>query len=169
MVLGVSWPCTLSTWWGLLGVQTERVENQDHDHSITSKINLVDLAGSERQSQAQTSGERLRVKTLTALHWWMAVCCSLYWVGPGHVIIGSLDQNSAWDNCWNGTTICIVLILRVSVGACSWNIHCFVTYYVVTLTLPQFVLIYRFSATDMHDFLFVFVNIVRSELQIFIR
>ena len=41
--------------------QTERVENQDHDHSITSKINLVDLAGSERQSQAQTTGERLRV------------------------------------------------------------------------------------------------------------
>ncbi|KAK7095052.1 hypothetical protein V1264_006513 [Littorina saxatilis] len=44
----------------LTQTKTERVENQDHDHSITSKINLVDLAGSERQSQAQTTGERLR-------------------------------------------------------------------------------------------------------------
>nr|KAG5712585.1 hypothetical protein BaRGS_011559 [Batillaria attramentaria] len=44
----------------LTQTRTERVEGQDHDHSITSKINLVDLAGSERQSQAQTSGERLR-------------------------------------------------------------------------------------------------------------
>ena len=41
--------------------QTERLEGKDHDSSINSKINLVDLAGSERQSQAQTSGERLRV------------------------------------------------------------------------------------------------------------
>ena len=43
-------------------LQTEELEGQEHDHSITSKINLVDLAGSERQSQAQTSGERLRVR-----------------------------------------------------------------------------------------------------------
>ena len=46
-------------------IQTEELEGQEHDHSITSKINLVDLAGSERQSQAQTSGERLRVSTRT--------------------------------------------------------------------------------------------------------
>ena len=44
-----------------LHLQTEEIEGIQHDHSITSKINLVDLAGSERQSQAQTSGERLRV------------------------------------------------------------------------------------------------------------
>ena len=46
-----------------LHLQTEEIEGIQHDHSITSKINLVDLAGSERQSQAQTSGERLRVGT----------------------------------------------------------------------------------------------------------
>ena len=46
----------------LVYLQTEELEGQEHDHSITSKINLVDLAGSERQSQAQTSGERLRVR-----------------------------------------------------------------------------------------------------------
>ncbi|XP_046376200.2 kinesin-like protein KIF14 [Haliotis rufescens] len=40
--------------------RTERLEGQDHDSSVNSKINLVDLAGSERQSAAQTSGERLR-------------------------------------------------------------------------------------------------------------
>ena len=44
-----------------LHLQTEEIEGIQHDHSITSKINLVDLAGSEMQSQAQTSGERLRV------------------------------------------------------------------------------------------------------------
>lgn len=44
-------------------LQTEILEGQQHDHSMTSKINLVDLAGSERQSLAQTSGERLRVGT----------------------------------------------------------------------------------------------------------
>ncbi|XP_052214785.1 kinesin-like protein KIF14 isoform X2 [Dreissena polymorpha] len=44
----------------LTQTKTETLEGQVHDHSITSKINLVDLAGSERQSQAQTSGERLR-------------------------------------------------------------------------------------------------------------
>ncbi|KAL5013073.1 hypothetical protein ScPMuIL_011624 [Solemya velum] len=44
----------------LTQTKTEAIEGQQHDHAITSKINLVDLAGSERQSQAQTSGERLR-------------------------------------------------------------------------------------------------------------
>uniref|UniRef100_A0A4W6D6W3 Kinesin-like protein KIF14 n=1 Tax=Lates calcarifer TaxID=8187 RepID=A0A4W6D6W3_LATCA len=39
---------------------TEFVEGEEHDHSITSKINLVDLAGSERCNSAQTSGDRLR-------------------------------------------------------------------------------------------------------------
>uniref|UniRef100_A0A3B5L9S1 Kinesin-like protein n=1 Tax=Xiphophorus couchianus TaxID=32473 RepID=A0A3B5L9S1_9TELE len=33
---------------------------EEHDHSISSRINLVDLAGSERCRTAQTSGERLR-------------------------------------------------------------------------------------------------------------
>ncbi|XP_034738211.1 kinesin-like protein KIF14 [Etheostoma cragini] len=40
--------------------QTEFVEGEEHDHSITSKINLVDLAGSERSNSAQTSGDRLK-------------------------------------------------------------------------------------------------------------
>ncbi|XP_070765360.1 kinesin-like protein KIF14 [Enoplosus armatus] len=40
--------------------QTEFVEGEEHDHSITSRINLVDLAGSERCKSAQTSGDRLR-------------------------------------------------------------------------------------------------------------
>ncbi|ESO86352.1 hypothetical protein LOTGIDRAFT_167164 [Lottia gigantea] len=40
--------------------KTERIEGTDHEHCTNSKINLVDLAGSERQSQAQTTGERLR-------------------------------------------------------------------------------------------------------------
>lgn len=44
--------------------QTEFVEGEEHEHSITSRINLVDLAGSERSSSAQTSGDRLRVRTL---------------------------------------------------------------------------------------------------------
>ncbi|WAR12783.1 KIF14-like protein [Mya arenaria] len=44
----------------LTQTKTETLEGQLHDHSTTSKINLVDLAGSERQSQAHTSGERLR-------------------------------------------------------------------------------------------------------------
>ncbi|XP_025113776.1 kinesin-like protein KIF14 isoform X3 [Pomacea canaliculata] len=44
----------------LTQTRIERVDGKDHDHAINSKINLVDLAGSERQSQAQTSGERLR-------------------------------------------------------------------------------------------------------------
>ena len=48
----------------ICSLQTEVLEGQEHDHSITSKINLVDLAGSERQSLAQTSGERLRVGTV---------------------------------------------------------------------------------------------------------
>ncbi|XP_069377966.1 kinesin-like protein KIF14 [Paralichthys olivaceus] len=40
--------------------KTEFVEDEEHDHSITSRINLVDLAGSERCKSAQTSGDRLR-------------------------------------------------------------------------------------------------------------
>ncbi|XP_041648181.1 kinesin-like protein KIF14 isoform X2 [Cheilinus undulatus] len=40
--------------------QTEFVEGEEHDHSITSRINLVDLAGSERCRSAQTTGDRLR-------------------------------------------------------------------------------------------------------------
>ncbi|XP_069558309.1 LOW QUALITY PROTEIN: kinesin-like protein KIF14 [Brachyistius frenatus] len=40
--------------------KTEFVEGEEHDHSITSRINLVDLAGSERCNSAQTSGDRLR-------------------------------------------------------------------------------------------------------------
>ncbi|XP_015210921.2 kinesin-like protein KIF14 [Lepisosteus oculatus] len=40
--------------------KTEFVEEEEHDHTITSRINLVDLAGSERCSTAQTSGDRLR-------------------------------------------------------------------------------------------------------------
>lgn len=41
--------------------QSELVEGEEHEHSITSKINLVDLAGSERCNSAMTSGDRLRV------------------------------------------------------------------------------------------------------------
>ncbi|GFR85480.1 kinesin-like protein KIF14, partial [Elysia marginata] len=44
----------------LTQTKTETIEGQGHDHSVNSKINLVDLAGSERQSQANTSGDRLR-------------------------------------------------------------------------------------------------------------
>lgn len=40
--------------------KTELVEGEEHDHSITSKINLVDLAGSERCCSAKTSGDRLK-------------------------------------------------------------------------------------------------------------
>ncbi|KAM6921415.1 kinesin-like protein KIF14 [Xenentodon cancila] len=40
--------------------KTEFVEGEEHDHSITSRINLIDLAGSERCNAAQTSGDRLR-------------------------------------------------------------------------------------------------------------
>ncbi|XP_061739305.1 kinesin-like protein KIF14 [Nerophis ophidion] len=40
--------------------KTEFVAGEEHDHSITSRINLVDLAGSERSNSAKTSGERLR-------------------------------------------------------------------------------------------------------------
>lgn len=46
-------------------VQTEFVEGEEHEHSITSRINLVDLAGSERCNSAQTSGDRLKVHTHT--------------------------------------------------------------------------------------------------------
>lgn len=44
----------------LTQTKTELVEGEEHDHTITSRINLVDLAGSERCASAQTSGERLR-------------------------------------------------------------------------------------------------------------
>uniref|UniRef100_A0A8C5DQZ5 Kinesin-like protein KIF14 n=1 Tax=Gouania willdenowi TaxID=441366 RepID=A0A8C5DQZ5_GOUWI len=40
--------------------KTEFVEGEEHDHSVTSRINLVDLAGSERCNSAQISGDRLR-------------------------------------------------------------------------------------------------------------
>ncbi|XP_051551445.1 kinesin-like protein KIF14 [Myxocyprinus asiaticus] len=40
--------------------KTEFVEEEEHDHCITSRINLVDLAGSERCTSAHTSGDRLR-------------------------------------------------------------------------------------------------------------
>ncbi|XP_030583286.1 kinesin-like protein KIF14 isoform X2 [Archocentrus centrarchus] len=40
--------------------KTELVEGEEHDHSITSRINLIDLAGSERCHAAQTTGDRLR-------------------------------------------------------------------------------------------------------------
>ncbi|KAM4548315.1 kinesin-like protein KIF14 [Odontesthes bonariensis] len=40
--------------------KTEFVEGEEHDHSISSRINLVDLAGSERCNSAKTSGDRLR-------------------------------------------------------------------------------------------------------------
>ncbi|XP_072245431.1 kinesin-like protein KIF14 [Leuresthes tenuis] len=40
--------------------KSEFVEGEEHDHSISSRINLVDLAGSERCNSAQTSGDRLR-------------------------------------------------------------------------------------------------------------
>lgn len=46
-------------------MQTEFVEEEEHDHTITSRINLVDLAGSERCSSAQTSEDRLRVRSLS--------------------------------------------------------------------------------------------------------
>ncbi|XP_029474242.1 kinesin-like protein KIF14 [Rhinatrema bivittatum] len=40
--------------------KTEFVEEEEHDHRITSRINLVDLAGSERCITAQASGEQLK-------------------------------------------------------------------------------------------------------------
>ncbi|KAM9384816.1 kinesin-like protein KIF14 [Pholidichthys leucotaenia] len=40
--------------------KTELVEGEEHDHSITSRINLIDLAGSERSNSAGTNGDRLR-------------------------------------------------------------------------------------------------------------
>lgn len=44
--------------------QTELVDGEEHDHTVTSRISLVDLAGSERQGPAGTSGQQLRVKGL---------------------------------------------------------------------------------------------------------
>ncbi|XP_055498421.1 kinesin-like protein KIF14 isoform X3 [Leucoraja erinacea] len=40
--------------------KTEFVAEQEHEHSVTSRINLVDLAGSERCFTSQTSGNRLK-------------------------------------------------------------------------------------------------------------
>nr|XP_033772563.1 kinesin-like protein KIF14 [Geotrypetes seraphini]XP_033772564.1 kinesin-like protein KIF14 [Geotrypetes seraphini]XP_033772565.1 kinesin-like protein KIF14 [Geotrypetes seraphini] len=40
--------------------KTEFVEEEEHDHRITSRINLVDLAGSERCAVSQASGEQLK-------------------------------------------------------------------------------------------------------------
>uniref|UniRef100_A0A671NB82 Kinesin-like protein KIF14 n=1 Tax=Sinocyclocheilus anshuiensis TaxID=1608454 RepID=A0A671NB82_9TELE len=40
--------------------KTEFVEEEEHDHCITSRIYLVDLAGNECCTSAQTSGDRLR-------------------------------------------------------------------------------------------------------------
>lgn len=48
-------------------LQTEFVAEQEHEHSVTSRINLVDLAGSERCFTSQTSGNRLKVNAFPAL------------------------------------------------------------------------------------------------------
>nr|XP_005997779.2 PREDICTED: kinesin-like protein KIF14 isoform X2 [Latimeria chalumnae] len=40
--------------------KTEFVEEEEHDHRVTSRINLVDLAGSERCCSTQASGDRLK-------------------------------------------------------------------------------------------------------------
>ncbi|XP_067846718.1 kinesin-like protein KIF14 [Heptranchias perlo] len=40
--------------------KTEFVEEEEHEHCVTSRVNLVDLAGSERCFTAQTSGDRLK-------------------------------------------------------------------------------------------------------------
>ncbi|GCB74803.1 hypothetical protein scyTo_0003896 [Scyliorhinus torazame] len=40
--------------------KAEFVEEEEHEHCVTSKVNLVDLAGSERCFTAQTSGDRLK-------------------------------------------------------------------------------------------------------------
>ncbi|XP_070257478.1 kinesin-like protein KIF14 [Myotis yumanensis] len=44
----------------LTRTQTELVDGEEHDHTVTSRISLVDLAGSERQGLAGTSGQQLR-------------------------------------------------------------------------------------------------------------
>ncbi|XP_030062916.1 kinesin-like protein KIF14 isoform X3 [Microcaecilia unicolor] len=40
--------------------KTEFVEEEEHDHRITSRINLVDLAGSERCAVSQARGQQLK-------------------------------------------------------------------------------------------------------------
>ena len=49
---------------------------EGEEHSKVSRINLIDLAGSERSSVAQTSGDRLRVRT--APHHALIVCVTVY-------------------------------------------------------------------------------------------
>ncbi|MGH0118850.1 UNVERIFIED_CONTAM: hypothetical protein FKN15_001197 [Acipenser sinensis] len=45
--------------------KTELVEEEEHDHMITSRINLVIVTGSKRCSAAQTSGDRLEKAGIT--------------------------------------------------------------------------------------------------------
>ncbi|MGH0118849.1 UNVERIFIED_CONTAM: hypothetical protein FKN15_001196 [Acipenser sinensis] len=45
--------------------KTEFVEEEEHDHMITSRINLVIVTGSKRCSAAQTSGDRLEKAGIT--------------------------------------------------------------------------------------------------------
>ncbi|XP_051866726.1 LOW QUALITY PROTEIN: kinesin-like protein KIF14 [Pristis pectinata] len=40
--------------------KTEFVDEQEHEHCVTSRVNLVDLAGSERCFTSQTCGDRLK-------------------------------------------------------------------------------------------------------------
>ena len=49
---------------------------EGEERSKVSRINLIDLAGSERSSIAQTSGERLRVRT--TLHDAHIVCVTMH-------------------------------------------------------------------------------------------
>ena len=41
---------------------------EGEERSKVSRINLIDLAGSERSSIAQTSGDRLKVRTVLDTH-----------------------------------------------------------------------------------------------------
>ncbi|KAJ1173511.1 hypothetical protein NDU88_005343 [Pleurodeles waltl] len=67
----------------LTQTKTEFVEEEEHDHSITSRINLVDLAGSERCSSAQTTGNRLKEG--------MSINKSLFTLGK---VISALSESS---------------------------------------------------------------------------
>ena len=55
-------------------IDRQHQQEEELDQSVTSKINLVDLAGSERQVQAQTSGERLRVRECSIRQIVLSVC-----------------------------------------------------------------------------------------------